>query len=330
MKFYPILGAKYIAVSTTGTQTYNILDHNEMTRCDKEPFCVVKNPSHAAYTPVCGVCSFYGKSECCEFSVATNTRPDFKTIENTTYYSVNSKQPITLDVSCFSTKTRGVGNKNRMEIKGSGYFGLELGCEASWQNILIRSAETEFFEPIESSTNMLTNYPDDRQKGILKNIKFDIKTLTSSKLAEKYLIPILIMVGIMAAVMFIIFPITYILIKYYAGKTILGCIKRHPARELAKLDRHIHNKPKREQKDTKSTRHRPKEEKIEMNTDHGPLPTSRDKRININKIRHENESTPKTKKRTSHEIELNQVERNSDTLTKERIFQAINSLGQKE
>ena len=32
------------------------------------------------------------------------------------------------------------------------------------QNLGIRSAETEFFEPIESNTKMLTNYPDDNQK----------------------------------------------------------------------------------------------------------------------------------------------------------------------
>ena len=172
-----------------------------------------------------------------------------------------------------------------------------------------------------------TNYPDDIQKGILKDIKFDIKTLTSQKLTEKYLIPILIMVEIMATLMFIIFPVAYVLIKYHAGKTILGCLTRNPARELTKLDGHILNKPKNEQKETKKTRQKPKEEKIEMNAEHGPIPTSRDKRI---KIRHENENTSKTKKRTSHEIENNHLERNSDTLTKEKIFQAINSLGQKE
>ena len=135
------------------------------------------------------------------------------------------------------------------------------------------------------------------------------------------------MVEIMATLMFIIFPVAYVLIKYHAGKTILGCLTRNPARELTKLDGHILNKPKNEQKETKKTRQKPKEEKIEMNAEHGPIPTSRDKRI---KIRHENENTSKTKKRTSHEIELNHLERNSDTLTKEKIFQAINSLGQKE
>ena len=83
-------------------------------------------------------------------------------------------------------------------------------------------------------------------------------------------------------------------------------------------------------KKQKKTRQKSKEEKIEMNAEHGPIPTSRDKRIKISKIRHENENTSKTKKRTSHEIELNHLERNSDTLTKEKIFQAINSLGQKE
>ena len=96
-----------------------------------------------------------------------------------------------------------------------------------------------------------TNYPDDIQKGILKDIKFDIKTLTSQKLTEKYLIPILIMVEIMATLMFIIFPVAYVLIKYHAGKTILGCLTRNPARELTKLDGHILNKPKNEQKETK-------------------------------------------------------------------------------
>ena len=325
MKFYPNLGAtKYIAVSTTGTQTYTILDQNELTKCNAEPFCVVKNPSHAAYTPTCGICSFYGKSECCEYTQATDTKPDFKTIQNKTFYSIDNMKSITLDVSCFSTKTRGVGNKNRIKIEGSGYFGLELGCEASWQDILIRSAETEFFEPIESQKEVLTNYPDTIQKGLLKDIKFDIKTLTSQKLAEKYLIPMLIIVGIMAILIFIIFPIAC------AGKTILGCLRRNPAKEIAKLDKHTLNKPKNEQKETKKPRQKHKEEKIEMHTEHGPIPTPRDKRININKVRHENESASKTKKRTSHEIELNQVERNSDTLTKERIFQAINSLGQKE
>ena len=123
-------------MSTTGTQTYNILNQNELTRCNAEPFCVVKNPSHAAYTPACGICSFYGKPECCEFSEATDTRQDFKTIQNKTFYSIDTMKSVTLDVSCSSTKTRGVGNKNRMEIKGSGYFGLELGCEASWQDKL--------------------------------------------------------------------------------------------------------------------------------------------------------------------------------------------------
>ena len=327
-KFYPILGAnKYIAVSTTGTQTYNILDQNELNRCNAEPFCVVKNPSHAAYTPACGICSFYGKPECCEFVEATDIKPDFKTIQNKTFYSIDTMKAVTLDVSCFSTKTRGVGNKNRIEIKGSGYFGLELGCEASWQDILIRSAETEFFEPLDNYKKMLTNYPDKIQKGLLKDIKFDIKTLTSQKLAQKYLIPTLIIVGIMATLIFVILPIAYILMKYHTGKTILGCLTKHPARELVEQDKHILNKQINGHKETKKNRQKPKEERIDM-VEHAPIPTSRDKRIS--KIRNEIESNSKTKKRTSHEIELNHVERNPDTLTKEKIFQTINNLGQKE
>ena len=82
-------------------------------------------------------------------------------------------------------------------------------------------------------------------------------------------------------------------------------------------------------KKQKKNRQKPKEERIDM-VEHAPIPTSRDKRIKISKIRNEIESNSKTKKRTSHEIELNHVERNPDTLTKEKIFQTINNLGQKE
>ena len=80
-------------------------------------------------------------------------------------------------------------------------------------------------------------------------------------------------------------------------------------------------------KKQKKNRQKPKEERIDM-VEHAPIPTSWDKRIS--KIRNEIESNSKTKKRTSHEIELNHVERNPDTLTKEKIFQTINNLGQKE
>ena len=325
-KFYPSLGAKYIAVSTTGTQTYNILDYDEMTRCDAEPFCVVKNPSHAAYTPTCGICSFYGRSECCEFNEAQDIRPDFKTIENATFYSVNDQQPITLDVSCFSTKTRGVGSKNTIEIKGSGYFGLELGCEATWQDIIIRSAETEFFEPIESNKNVFTNYPDSNQKGLLNDIRFDIKTLTSDKLAGKYLIPILIIVGILAAFMFLIFPATYLLLKYYAGNNILRCLTKYPSRELAKLDRHIIKGPEREQNKTRISRQGSQEVAIEMicPPTTPPMPISQSKSIKSDKNRREKAKSSKKQKQTSL------LEGNSTNLTREQIFQALNSLDQKE
>ena len=46
--------------------------------------------------------------------------------------------------------------------------------------------------------------------------------------------------------MFLIFPATYLLLKYYAGNNILGCLTKYPARELAKLDRHIIKRPERQ------------------------------------------------------------------------------------
>ena len=91
-----------------------------------------------------------------------------------------------------------------------------------------------------------------------------MKTLSSEKLAEKYLIPILVMVGILAGFMFIIFPVAYIIIKYYAGRKVLGCLTRYPERELAKLDRHITKKNEREQKKAMKEGQNPQEVAIEM------------------------------------------------------------------
>jgi hypothetical protein len=331
-KFYPKLSAKFIAVSTTGTQTYTILDNEEMTRCDMEPFCVVKNPSHAALSSTCGICSFYGKSQCCDFVQAQNNKPDFKTIENTTYYSINNEQTINLDISCFSTRTRGVGSNNRIQIKGSGHFGLDLGCKATWQDITIRSAETEIFEPLTSDAKLFTDYPNDKI-GMLDNIRFDMKTLASKKLTEKYLIPILVMVGILAAFMFIIFPATYIIIKYYAGRKILGCLTRYPERELAKLDRHITKKSEREQKKAMKEGQNPQEVAIEMDiTPAVPsMPSSRDKRSKVSMTRQGIDSTKKTERQISLSNHMdNPEESNLTNLTREQIFKALHSLKPKD
>ena len=160
-----------------------------------------------------------------------------------------------------------------------------------------------------------------------------MKTLSSEKLAEKYLIPILVMVGILAAFMFIIFPATYIIIKYYAGRKVLGCLTRYPERELAKLDRHITKKSEREQKKAMKEGQNHQEVAIEMDiTPAVPsMPSSRDKRSKVSMTRQGIDSTKKTERQISLSNHMdNPEESNLTNLTREQIFKALHSLKPKD
>ena len=126
-----------------------------------------------------------------------------------------------------------------------------------------------------------------------------------------------------------IFPATYLILKYYAGNNILGCLTKYPARELAKLDRHI-NRPEKQNKE-RISRQGSQEVAIEMicSPPTPPMPTSQNKRIKSDK--NKREKAKSSKKQTSPRRDLqNPLEGNSTNLTREQIFQALNSLDQKE
>ena len=108
----------------------------------------------------------------------------------------------------------------------------------------------------------------------------------------------------MATLIFVILPVAFILLKYHTGKTILGCLTKNPAREPVEQDKHILNKQTNGHKETKKNRQNPKEERIDM-VEHAPIPTSRDKRIKISKIRNEIESNLR-QKREPH-MKLNSI-----------------------
>ena len=101
-RYKPILEYDYMAFSISGVKSYIPMTEPEATLCVQTSFCTPASPSYDTDEDMCSACSFYSRSQCCEFYTEISDKPDFYTISNKTYYSVKPDHRATFSITCLS------------------------------------------------------------------------------------------------------------------------------------------------------------------------------------------------------------------------------------
>ena len=109
----------------------------ESFQCILEKKCVITSPTYPPNYPTCGINEFLNYKSSCKFFQAQENNPTFILIKNQTFYSLNSSV-IPISLQCLSSQYQKSGSDSTFQISGKGVFSIPAGCQAEYDNILLR------------------------------------------------------------------------------------------------------------------------------------------------------------------------------------------------
>ena len=194
------------------------LSETETKTCLENPLC---NPVQVSFTQrakLCGQCSYFSKHQnCCKYEKLEDKLPEFRNINNKTFYSVNSKKPLEVTIDCFSIVSRGAQGANKKVLNGSGIMFLHPGCEARYDNVVIRSTVTNIDDNEDDKIPLFVIKPDKPPTG-KKPVGVMDEIVRATKLFNTYAMPFVYTIIAIVIFFFISVPILVFCVKNYAAK----------------------------------------------------------------------------------------------------------------
>ena len=244
----PKLHSEFIATSATNEQTWTPLTIDEKNNCITNSFCQVSHPSLSKSIDGCGVNSFYDKLENCDYIEQTDNLPQFFSINDITYYSIDKKSPLTLESECFSPDETNVNNE-QITLVDTGNFTLKISCQLTTSNGMIIQPSTQHInleakDYDSKSISYINHNPNKITPLSAFRLLPTLIRLKTKDLYNKYILPLYVAIGTLSTFTLLIPIIIFIILRFCSTPTLLtlkklwgGGIKTRPVQQLSLFSR---------------------------------------------------------------------------------------------